>query len=284
MTVNGKNQSSSNFAERLFEVLGTTEIAEVGRALGISYQQAKNYISGKYLPRAEMLIELANSKNISPTWLLTGRGSKLIDWPIADSFGVPIAPENLIIADLQEIPANIVRREAKKESVPTEDFAATLIIEALQARGLVANRPERFVTLVEEQMIEFFRVPLYGEIAAGHPLKIFEELTQFVDIPAEYKKFGKDLVVFRVRGDSMIDEGIEDADLVICTKVKNQSDVTNGKKVVAVVDDDGATVKKLFRHKNRVTLQPGNPEFEPMIYEASRVNVFACVVGIFRKV
>jgi repressor LexA len=122
------------------------------------------------------------------------------------------------------------------------------------------------------------RLPLLGAIAAGSPMLAEQDIEEYVPMPATTK--GDFLL--RVKGESMIDAGILDGDLVI---VQRAQDARNGEIVVALAGDDEsadeATVKTFYREKGRVRLQPENSSLEP-IY-AAHVQILGRVVGVFRE-
>ena len=92
---------------------------------------------------------------------------------------------------------------------------------------------------------------------------------------------GHNNYVLKVQGDSMIDEQIRDGDYIV---VSAQDSAENGQMVVALVDDDTATVKKLYREPgNRVRLQPANVAMTPLVVESAQVQVQGVVVGVIRK-
>ena len=126
--------------------------------------------------------------------------------------------------------------------------------------------------------VDVVRLPLVGEIAAGTPLLAAENVEQYLPLP----KTTKGDFLLRVKGDSMIEAGILDGDLVV---VRRAQDARNGEIVVALVGDDEsadeATVKTFFRERGRVRLQPENSALEP-IY-ADHVQVLGKVVGVFRE-
>ena len=125
---------------------------------------------------------------------------------------------------------------------------------------------------------ELPRLPLLGQIAAGGPLLAEENVEDEIAVPETLR--GDFLL--RVKGESMIDAGILDGDLVIVRRVQ---DARNGEIVVALAGDDEsadeATVKTFYREKGRIRLQPENASLEP-IY-ASHVQVLGKVVGVFRE-
>jgi len=122
------------------------------------------------------------------------------------------------------------------------------------------------------------RLPLVGAIAAGGPMLAEQDIEEYVPMPATTK--GDFLL--RVKGESMIEAGILDGDLVI---VQRAQDARNGEIVVALAGDDEsadeATVKTFYRDKGRVRLQPENSSMEP-IY-AAHVQILGRVVGVFRE-
>jgi repressor LexA len=122
------------------------------------------------------------------------------------------------------------------------------------------------------------RLPLVGDIAAGGPMLAEENIEEYVPMPSSTK--GDFLL--RVKGESMIDAGILDGDLVIVQKAQ---DARNGEIVVALAGDDEttdeATVKTFYREAKRVRLQPENSSMEP-IY-AKHVQIIGRVVGVFRE-
>lgn len=129
--------------------------------------------------------------------------------------------------------------------------------------------------------VEVRRLPLVGQIAAGGPLLAEENVEEELGVP-EPLSAGADFLL-RVKGDSMIDAGILDGDIVV---VQRREDARNGDIVVALAGEDEsadeATVKRFFREDGRVRLQPENSALEP-IY-APYVRVLGRVVGVFRRV
>jgi repressor LexA len=133
----------------------------------------------------------------------------------------------------------------------------------------------------QPEEIEVRRLPLVGQIAAGGPLLAEENVEEELGVP-EPLSAGADFLL-RVKGDSMIDAGILDGDIVV---VQRREDARNGDIVVALAGEDEsadeATVKRFFREDGRVRLQPENSALEP-IY-APYVRVLGRVVGVFRRV
>jgi repressor LexA len=124
---------------------------------------------------------------------------------------------------------------------------------------------------------ETLTLPVMGEIAAGQPIEAYEDAAETLSVPASMEA-REDSYVLRVRGKSMIDALIDDGDFVI---VQPQATARDGDIVVALLEDNGVTLKRYFREKDRIRLQPANAEMEP-IY-ATDVQIQRKVVGVIRR-
>jgi repressor LexA len=146
---------------------------------------------------------------------------------------------------------------------------------ALELIGREKREAEPVVAIGDAPDIS--RLPLIGEIAAGGPLLAEQNIEGYLPMPAS----AKGDFLLRVKGESMIEAGILDGDLVV---VQRTQDARNGEIVVALVGDDEAadeaTVKTFYREKGRIRLQPENASLEP-IY-AEHVQILGKVVGVFR--
>lgn len=150
----------------------------------------------------------------------------------------------------------------------------------LAAKGYIRKAPR------ESRSIEFppdaepsVPLPLLGTVAAGQPIEAVED-TETLAIPGEMVRKGSDHYVLRVSGESMIDEQIRDGDHIVVSARETAND---GEVVVALVGNEDATVKKLYREPgNRIRLQPANPEMEPIVEDADNVRVRGVVVGLLR--
>jgi repressor LexA len=120
-------------------------------------------------------------------------------------------------------------------------------------------------------------LPLVGHVAAGEPVLAEENIEEYLDIPAVVGGENGDYVL-RVKGDSMKDAGILEGDYVV---VRQASDAENGEIVVALIEDE-ATVKRFYREKGRVRLQPANKAYKPI--RTRDAAVLGRVVGVFRSV
>ena len=122
-------------------------------------------------------------------------------------------------------------------------------------------------------------VPLVGRIAAGTPILAEEDIEEIFPLPTEL--VGNDPVfMLRVSGDSMIEAGIFDGDLVV---IKRQADANEGDLVAALIDGEEATVKRLRREAGKVVLIPENRSYEPMVFEDG-VEILGRVVAVLRSV
>jgi repressor LexA len=130
-----------------------------------------------------------------------------------------------------------------------------------------------------QERLEVQRLPLVGEIAAGGPLLAEQNIEDYVELP---ERLAKGDFLLRVKGESMIEAGILDGDIVV---VRRQADARNGEIVVALAGDDEAadeaTVKTFYRENGRIRLQPENAALEP-IY-ARHVQILGKVTGVFRS-
>lgn len=138
------------------------------------------------------------------------------------------------------------------------------------------ERKERGLYLPAKRQ-QYIEVPLVGAIACGQPIEAIEMPDEFIRVAREDSLRGN-IYALKAKGDSMIREGIFDGDLII---VKKQSTAENGDTVVAVIDDNQATLKKYFQEKEKIRLQPANPEFAP-IYR-TEVEIRGVVVKIIRN-
>ena len=167
-----------------------------------------------------------------------------------------------------------IRRKFKLASASTSHY----YISKLQEAGFLNkehNQPRAVSTIEAKQMIE---IPILGAIAAGQPIEAIEISGETITIAKdEIGKQGKHYAL-RVQGSSMIDEGIFDGDIVV---IRKQDVAENGQTVVAVIDDNEATLKKLYRENGKFRLQPANPTLFPIYRD--EVEVRGVVVKIIRN-
>lgn len=152
-------------------------------------------------------------------------------------------------------------------------------IKALERKQLIRVTPRvhRGIQLTEKNPKKDFILPVLGTIAAGQPIEAIPVATE-VDLYDIFAGDGRFLL--RVKGDSMIDEGICDGDLIICQQTPSSK---NDDIVVALIDNEEATLKRIHHNINgSVTLIPANSAYSPMTYPASRVFVQGIFIGLLR--
>ena len=121
-------------------------------------------------------------------------------------------------------------------------------------------------------------IPVIGEIAAGGPIEAYQEATETVTVP-DLINTTSGTYMLRVRGDSMVDAHIMDGDLVV---IREQQTAHDGDIVVAQVEENSVTLKRFFKERDRVRLQPANEAYEPQFYEDVRIQ--GKLVGVIRRV
>jgi repressor LexA len=127
---------------------------------------------------------------------------------------------------------------------------------------------------------EAVSLPLMGRIAAGVPIEAIGEASQQVAVPGQMLDRGGEHYALEVRGDSMIDAGINDGDVVI---IREQSQADDGDIVVALVDGHEATLKRFRRSKRMIALEAANPAYETRLLPDDRVKVQGRLVGLIRN-
>ena len=121
--------------------------------------------------------------------------------------------------------------------------------------------------------------PVIGKVTAGIPITAVENIEEFVPIPSSSASPDDKVFVLIIEGESMIEAGILDGDMVI---VKQQNTADNGEIVVAMTEDDEATVKRFFKEKDHIRLQPENATMEPLLLE--NVSILGKVIGLYRDI
>ncbi len=153
----------------------------------------------------------------------------------------------------------------------------------LEAKGLIRrhrnlSRAIELVDRMDEAGGRSTEVPLCGHIAAGVPVEAYQQ-DETISIPNDM--IGrKRTYVLKVKGDSMIEEHIKDGDYVI---IDERGYADNGETVVALVNNDSATLKKYYAQNGYVRLQPANSSMEPIIVEADQVTIQGVMIGLLRK-
>jgi repressor LexA len=160
-------------------------------------------------------------------------------------------------------------------------------LSRLESKGFIRRDPTKpraieILDLEEENNIpkdEARYAPVIGKVTAGIPITAVENIEEYVPIPSSTAGPDENLFVLVIDGESMIEAGILDGDMVI---VKQQNTAQNGDIVVAMTEENEATVKRFFKEKNHVRLQPENATMEPLIYD--NVSILGRVVGLYRHI
>lgn len=158
-------------------------------------------------------------------------------------------------------------------------------IRALEDAGLIRVQRDRSrgIELIEDRqdtdaMVDDQALPMLGRIAAGLPIEAIED-TETINLNEFFVRPGR--FVLRVQGDSMIDDGIFDGDMVI---VESTQTAPDGAIVVALIDNEEATLKRLQNNGDgSITLIPANHDMQPFRYSADRISIQGIVVGQFRS-
>ncbi len=146
---------------------------------------------------------------------------------------------------------------------------------ASKFRTIELNVPNEY-SVIDENVVE---VPLLGKVAAGNPIEAIENPNEFFNLPKELIPNNTDVFTLVVNGESMINAGIYDDDIVI---VKKQKDANNGDIVVAMTDENEETLKRLYKEKDHIRLQPENDTLKPIIL--NNVTILGKAIGLYRKI
>ena len=149
----------------------------------------------------------------------------------------------------------------------------------LQKEGRLSRQPtrSRALSIPGAKQLRAVPAPIVGEIAAGQPIYAYEEREETLAVPSDWAR-NDDTFVLKVRGKSMIEDLIDDGDFVV---IQPQHTARDGDIVVALLEDNTATLKRFYRERDRVRLQPANSAMGP-IY-AREVKIQGKVIGVIRR-
>ena len=172
--------------------------------------------------------------------------------------------------------------EIGKQFQMTSSASVHSILSTLEREGLIKRIPNvsRGIEIVKQEPAEDdYEIPLLGLVAAGQPI---EAILAHETVSAPKNMIGRGrMFALRVRGDSMIDENIQDNDIII---VSSQQTAENGQMVVALIDGNYATVKKFYRESDFIRLEPANPQFKPIFIKTpGRLQLQGVVRGLIRN-
>lgn len=126
---------------------------------------------------------------------------------------------------------------------------------------------------------EIISLPVVGEIAAGEPIFAEENIQEYIPLPSSYIK-GRSCFMLKVKGDSMIDAGIFDRDLIVVDSSDKKP--KKGKIIAALIDGNTATVKRLDIRNGKIILIPENKMYSEMVFSPEEVQILGSVTGVFR--
>ncbi|WP_337995626.1 transcriptional repressor LexA [Oleispirillum naphthae] len=163
--------------------------------------------------------------------------------------------------------------------LPEDMAAAPVEAAAFQPTVIAGGFRKQIAGAAVASGADAVSIPLYGKIAAGTPIEALADLSASVDVPASMLTGGEHYAL-TIEGDSMIEAGIFDGDTVLIRKTDT---VENGAIVVALVDQNEATLKRLRRKGESIALEPANPRYETRIFGPDRVSVQGRLVGLIRR-
>ena len=176
-------------------------------------------------------------------------------------------------------------REIGKEAHLSSPATIHFHLKQLELKGYIKqdlNKNRTLEVLVPNEYIEkdenVLSIPLLGKVTAGLPIEAIESYDEYLTIPANMFSTKKEIFSLKVSGESMINVGIYDGDIVI---VEKTSDAKNGETVVAMNENNEATVKTFYKEKDHIRLQPENDYMEPIILKD--VTILGKVIGLFRR-
>lgn len=198
----------------------------------------------------------------------------------------PLTKSQQKVYDLIVEGSNSGRVPSVRELCAATGFKSTSTVayhlKALEERGLIEREEglNRCIRLKNEQPAA--RVPLLGRVTAGQPILAVQDIESYIPVPQDISK-GRELFALRVVGESMINAGIYDGDIIIVSRTPVAE---NGDIVVAMVADEAsgemsATVKRFYKEKGHYRLQPENDAFEPIIVDS--VVLLGRVVTLIRS-
>lgn len=152
-----------------------------------------------------------------------------------------------------------------------------IVRDPLKSRSIALPQKEQNTVIANQSYSNSLTLPLVGQVAAGEPILAEENIEETITLPTELVGDSASFLL-TVHGDSMIEAGINDGDWIV---IKQQQTAHNGEIVVALVED-GATVKRFYKEKDHIRLQPENSSMEPII--VPDCSIVGKVVAVLRKV
>jgi len=200
------------------------------------------------------------------------------------------------ISKRQEDILSFIKSEVKKKGYPPSvreigeavGLASSSTVHGhlarLESKGFIRRDPTkpRAIEVLDPEGLETIKpgvlhVPLVGKVTAGLPITAIENIEEYFPLPESFGTSEDKLFMLEIVGNSMIEAGILNGDYVV---VKQQQTANNGEIVVAMTEDDEATVKRFFKEKDYFRLQPENASMDPIILD--NVSILGKVVGVYR--
>ena len=165
------------------------------------------------------------------------------------------------------------------------------IVSALEERGYIKklnNRARAIEIIKNVNLIDtengknknsIISIPILGKIAAGLPIEAISDNTNYIELPETLLKKGE-YFILNVEGDSMIEAGIFDGDQVV---IRKANDANNGEIVVALIDNNEATLKRIFKRGQQVALRPENSNYKTVIYGPDRIQIQGVLKHLIRS-
>ena len=155
-------------------------------------------------------------------------------------------------------------------------------LNTLEEKGYISksNSKNRAIELLvknEYEEADSMDIPLLGKVAAGNPIEAIEMPDNFFSLPASLVPANEEVFTLKVSGESMINAGILDGDIVI---VKKQRVARNGQIIVAMTDENEVTLKRFYKENGHIRLQPENDNFDPIIVDDCHIE--GLVIGLVR--
>jgi repressor LexA len=159
-------------------------------------------------------------------------------------------------------------------------------LSRLETKGLIRRDPTkpRAIEILDskemsEPQLPVRKVPIVGKVTAGMPITAVENIEDYFPLPERLAPASDQVYMLEIMGESMIEAGILDGDYVV---VRQQSSAENGDIVVAMTEENEATVKRFYKEKNHVRLQPENSTMDPIIVQ--QVSILGKVIGVYRHI
>ena len=278
---------------KAMELKGITQ-TELCKRTQIPKSAISQYMSGKFKPKQTRTYLIAKALNVSEAWLMgfddvsmereTASNSEEIS-NIVKRLKESILNSGYSYAELEKLTgisrsslqryANGVTAKIPIDAIQT--IAKAVGVEAEYIMGWTDSNLSNIKNI--EPIPTMVKVPLLGTIACGEPILAEENIEDYINMPEK----AKGTFALRCKGDSMINARIFDGDIVF---IREQPEVENG-EIAAVLIEDEATLKRVYKTENSIELRPENPTFKPLYYqkeEMNKVRILGKAVGFYSNI